>query len=575
MKKIYLILIGIFLLGFLLRFYRLGEIPIGFHRDEANLGYNAYSILNTGREMSGDFLPLHLKSFLFSPALYSYFSIPFIFIFGLSEFSTRFSSAFFGSLTVIPVFLLSLALLSKEKDKYFISLLSSLFFTISPWSINLSRVATENVIVVFLITFGIYFYNKWIIGNKIKFFIISTILFTISIYTYQAPRGFLPLFLPLMFLIFAYKQKKKLIISFIIYSIFIILPILSILISHNLSLRIRMLSIFNSPSTQLVLDEKIREDGVMNITPMIARVFDNKLSSYAQTFISSYSDHLSFRFLFTDQGFPDRYRVSGFGLLYLYELPFLILGLWFLVNKHKKIFIFFVTWILMVPIGSALTFDDVPNLQRTFIIFPTLSIISALGFYVSWFYLTSIKKYKKITLFAKILLCTIIIFSFFTYLYSYYVHQVVHKTIYRQEGYKELVATVNNFDRVNNYKSIVVTTAQSDPGIFFIFFNKIDPLFIQKFARTDSRGEYQLENFGKYVFVNDECPIREVLVTDKITLQVSSYIKGEPGVLYVDNGACQIPKTGVNVLTRILRPDQTTAFIIAEIEKKKGYYGNK
>nr|MBI5455879.1 glycosyltransferase family 39 protein [Candidatus Levybacteria bacterium] len=308
MKKIYLVLVGIFLLGFLLRFYRLGEIPIGFHRDEAYLGYNAYSILNTGREMSGDFLPIHLKSFLFSPALYSYFSIPFVFIFGLSEFSVRFASALFGSLTVLVTFFF-VKIIFKDKEihntKYkildtnILALLSSLFFAISPWSINLSRVATDNVIVVFLITSGVYFYIKWIDRSKIKFLIISAILFVISLYTYQAPRAFLPPFLPLMYLIFAYKQKKKLVISFVIYLIFIILPIVSILLTHDLSLRFRMLSIFNAPGTQLILDEKIREDGIMNITPMIARVFDNKIISYTQTFILNYSDHFSFRFLFT------------------------------------------------------------------------------------------------------------------------------------------------------------------------------------------------------------------------------------------------------------------------------------
>lgn len=95
-RKDFIILFLIFLIGVFLRFYRLGDIPAGLHKDEAFLGFNAYSILKTGKDMSGIFLPLHFKSFLYSPSGYSYFSIPFIALFRLSAFSTRFASAFFG-----------------------------------------------------------------------------------------------------------------------------------------------------------------------------------------------------------------------------------------------------------------------------------------------------------------------------------------------------------------------------------------------------------------------------------------------------------------------------------------------
>src|SRR3989344_9151444 len=100
MKKHYFALGLIFLLGVFLRFFILGQVPVSLHRDEAFLGYNAYSILKTGRDISGSFLPIHLESFFFSPAGYSYFSIPSVALFGLSEFSVRFASALFGSLTI-------------------------------------------------------------------------------------------------------------------------------------------------------------------------------------------------------------------------------------------------------------------------------------------------------------------------------------------------------------------------------------------------------------------------------------------------------------------------------------------
>ena len=98
------------LLGLVLRLAFLGQIPQGLHRDEAFLGYNAYSILKTGSDISGNFLPIHLESFYFSPNGYSYFSIPFILIFGLNSFSIRLASFLFGSLTIPLIYFLSVKL---------------------------------------------------------------------------------------------------------------------------------------------------------------------------------------------------------------------------------------------------------------------------------------------------------------------------------------------------------------------------------------------------------------------------------------------------------------------------------
>src|SRR5437016_5236108 len=99
-------LICIVLLGTFLRFYKLGAVPVGFHRDEAFLAYNGWSILKTGRDMSGNFLPLHIASYLYSPAGYSYALIPFLAIFGLNPFAARAASAFFGSGAVVLLYFL-------------------------------------------------------------------------------------------------------------------------------------------------------------------------------------------------------------------------------------------------------------------------------------------------------------------------------------------------------------------------------------------------------------------------------------------------------------------------------------
>jgi len=565
-KTAYIILFFIIILGFLLRFTLLGSVPVGFHRDEASLGYNAYSILKTGKELAGNFLPLHLKSFLYSPAGYTYFSIPFVLIFGLNEFASRFASALFGLLTIPLTFLLVRLLFSKFKNSNLIALIAAFFLAISPWNINLSRVSTDNVIVVFFITLGVILYHLWNQKNKWYLLIFSFLCFTISLFTYQAPRGFLPFFLPLMFIYYSYKDRKKLFISFLLYFIFIIIPIISVLLSPDLSIRIRMLSIFNSPSTQLVLDEQLREDGVMKIAPVFARVFHNKILSYAGTFILNYTDHFSFRFLFTDSGFPDRYRVPGFGLLYLFDLPLIVFGIWNLFSKNKKLLGFLLGWVLLAPIGSALTYDDIPNLQRTLMVFPALSIIPAFGLIGIWEYLKSYNKIKYLKESLIVLAIIITGFSFSSYLFAYYVQQVVHKPLYREEGYKKLVSSINALDKNNKYKLIVVANPQSDASILFAYFNVVDPTVLQPIFAKVKNGEYGEASFGKYKFVKDECPVREISAVNTKSSIKMSYVTGEKDVLYVDSGFCQLPTKGISILSRIYRSDGVLVFVVIKLQ---------
>lgn len=95
------ILIFIILLAAVLRLWNLGGVPLSPDWDEAALGYNAYSILHTGRDEYGKFMPVILKSFDdYKPALYAYTIIPFIAVFDLSVVAVRLPSALFGILTV-------------------------------------------------------------------------------------------------------------------------------------------------------------------------------------------------------------------------------------------------------------------------------------------------------------------------------------------------------------------------------------------------------------------------------------------------------------------------------------------
>src|SRR3990172_8619262 len=80
-----------------LRLWKLGKIPPHLTSDEAALGYNAYSILKTGKDFWGESLPIVFKSFGdYTPGLYVYLAAPFIGVMGLNELSVRLPNAIFG-----------------------------------------------------------------------------------------------------------------------------------------------------------------------------------------------------------------------------------------------------------------------------------------------------------------------------------------------------------------------------------------------------------------------------------------------------------------------------------------------
>src|SRR5258708_2559089 len=108
------ILIGIIILAFVLRFYKLNSYP-ALNADEASIGYDAYSLIQTGHDQHGNAWPIDFQSFNdYKPGLYVYIVLPFVKILGLNEWSVRIPNAAIGVLIVPVVYLLVLELFKKK-----------------------------------------------------------------------------------------------------------------------------------------------------------------------------------------------------------------------------------------------------------------------------------------------------------------------------------------------------------------------------------------------------------------------------------------------------------------------------
>ena len=193
-KFYYLILFVVFFIAFFTRFYTLGEVPSGLAQDETSIGYNAYSILKTGKDEYGIFYPLYFKAFgEYKLPVYIYLTVLSVKLFDVTAFSVRFPSALLGFLTVI-VFYFFVKRINKE-NKY-LALIATGLLAVNPWHLHFSRGAFEVTVALFFIVTGTFLFYEALRSEKRRVFLLGSVFcFIVSLYTYNIARLFSPLFL--------------------------------------------------------------------------------------------------------------------------------------------------------------------------------------------------------------------------------------------------------------------------------------------------------------------------------------------------------------------------------------------
>jgi len=199
--KILIILILVF--ACIIRFYKLGEIPAGIHEDEVSHGYNAFSLLQTGKDRYGQAFPILFRSFgSYQPPLYTYLATIPVKLLGNTIFSIRTVSATAGVLLVLIAYLISLQIFDGKK-KYFLGLSFSFMVAISPWAINYNRLTAEGSLGVTVFTLSILFFILSL--KNIKYFPIACFILGLSTHAYYSERIIVILLLPL--LLFFYRKE--------------------------------------------------------------------------------------------------------------------------------------------------------------------------------------------------------------------------------------------------------------------------------------------------------------------------------------------------------------------------------
>ena len=153
-----------------------------------------------------------------------------------------------------------------------------------------------------------------------------------------------------------------------------------------------MVTIFSDPtalgtSQKQLIDDRARGD-------IVAQIIHNRRFVYFQKVSSAYLDHFNPDFLFFHGDTGVQHHAVDMGMLYLWDLPFLLFGLYILLRHRNKLSLFLLIWLLIGPIPASIT-TGTPHPVRAIAMIPALQIIIAIGF-ISALY--SVKRMNRKTI---------------------------------------------------------------------------------------------------------------------------------------------------------------------------------
>lgn len=474
------ILLFILAVAAFLRLYKISAVPVSLFGDELDVGYQAFSILKTGKDYYGNPWPIHFQSLAeYRTPLYLYSSVPTVAVFGISPLGVRLPAAIFGILSIWALYLLVKELFKDEK----LALISAAVLTFSPWHIQYSRAGFEVTQLLFFLLLGLIFFFKGLKSGKYMW--LSAASFSLTPWIYSTAKLFTP-FLLVFLLVFwrkaIFKLSKKYLLHTFIAFIVVGGPIVYSTVFGGGSQRFGYISVFTDPTVETEvgvdreLDAHMRGETGTGLSPtLVDRSFHNKFTFWGSNLIRNYFQSFSTDFLFIKGDLNLRHSIEGVGQFYLVEAITLILGLIFLfagkTDKKTKALITF--WILIGVIPAALTRDGGKHATRLILILPPLTILIAYG--ISYLSKTRLLIAGYILLFVA---------NFIAYQHTFWVHNPWYSERWWHSGWGPAVNAVKMLQ--GDYDRVVITMSDEPPWTFFAAYMMYDPTTWQKDFPTEN-----------------------------------------------------------------------------------------
>lgn len=501
-------LLIVLFIAVVLRFWQLGNVPIGVTHDELGYIYNAYSIATTGNNVFGEHLPfltwLNVNGFPFLPVPI-YLSVPFFWLLPLSAFAGRLPSALLGIGDVFLVYLLVMQVFRKKN----LALLASLFVAVSPWHLHFSRSAYDPNFSVFFFLLGTVLFIAEVKKKRLP--ILSPIAMFFAIFSY---RGMNAVFPPLTIVLLWYgitvlKMTRKQVIVFVL-GILLVCVFLFTVIKLNGTRYVAEALSFNDVSTQESIDTQIREaQGPL----LLRRMFLNKImyttGKLRENYIRGYSPE--FLFLYTE---PSKiYSIWSRGRIYFLDAPFIILGIYFLFSRYKKKALFVVSLLALGGIPGMI--GGFPYSARNLFLSVIFPIFSAAGII---FLVELLRDYR----FVKKIIVVVLIISYSYVIAGYLFDYYGRFAVYGAESWAKSLRDVSYYidNEKKHYDHIVLGTTSYGDLMQYAFYAKLPAKSVQtawqKRIKQENRYLYTLNgvSFSATCFgvINDDTFIPQAKV---------------------------------------------------------------
>jgi hypothetical protein len=465
------------LIALAIRLPYFGQVPRGLNRDEAALGYNAFSLLKSGHDEYGRPWPVSITSFGDQKLPgYVYTLIPFIAVFDLSPVIVRLPSLLAGLVVIGGVGLLCLQLTQDRhfslKHRALLSWLAMVLVAVSPWGNHMSRVAYEAHLAMALLVSGMCSYMAVFQTQKTKlqrwYLIATATLWSATLLTYHSYHIFLPLLLLLLLVI---DRKKLLSLDRVGIGTGLAIGLLTVglLISGGVlsanEQKSKGISPFN-PS-----DLRAQAAGFRFYLPGDNAVYEklvvNPLTEGPVRFAQNLVQVPAGNFLFVSGTGHGDHNPGNINNLHLFTAPLILIGLlWMwehrLVLQAQRL----VAWFAVAFVPSALTISPQHTIRFS-PAFPILELLAAVGIWVIW--RRARVKWQR---WAVIIIGTYLILSSVTRLMIQYLY-MIPQAFPSQEKYHLLAKTLIKYQPAGI--PVVTQSPSSSPYIWYLFESKFDP----------------------------------------------------------------------------------------------------
>jgi hypothetical protein len=489
------------------------RIPFGLNRDEAGLGYNAFSLLKTGKDEYGKTWPVSITSFGDQKLPgYVYTLIPFIAVFHLNTFAIRLPSFLSGLAVIVEMGVvtkfLAESLRLPKKGVIVCSFLAMLFIAVSPWANHFSRVAYEAHLALACFIFGFLMYKQALHALEKKnvlrqrvFLVSAALAWSTTLLTYHSYQIFTPLMI-FALLVFDFSNIKKMDKFGVFAAWGIGCATIAMLFFGGVIAANQVKQQGISPFHKADLEAKAKE--FRDVTPGVNALYERALFNPATEGIVVFSQNVvsifSGNFFFvhgSNHGDHNPGNMNNFQLFLIPLLLFGILELWKQRQNPDVIRMGF--WLLLGMVAPALTIQPQHEIRLS-PIFPLLEVGGAFGAAMLYLQLDRIKKHTRAIKYG-VLTCFFLIFtlgtlrSFLQYLY------VIPSQIESNEKYHLLGRALARYQTQG--LPIITQSPSSSPYIWYLLESQFDPHTFQTQAEhypADAEGFLHVKKIGNISF---------------------------------------------------------------------------